>query len=89
MQRYTLPRDMYHGTGALEALKTLKGKKAVICVGGGSMKRFGFLDRAKQYLHVVEEHMSLRQHGRQNLRRHRVRSLRGHRYEGRPVHAGL
>ncbi len=50
MQRYTLPRDMYHGTGALEALKTLKGKKAVICVGGGSMKRFGFLDRAQKYL---------------------------------------
>ena len=50
MQRYTLPRDMYHGVGALEALKTLKGKKAVICVGGGSMKRFGFLDRAKAYL---------------------------------------
>ena len=50
MQRFTLPRDMYHGKGALEALKNLKGKKAVICVGGGSMKRFGFLDRAKQYL---------------------------------------
>ena len=31
-------------------LKSLKGKKAIICVGGGSMKRFGFLDRAKKYL---------------------------------------
>ena len=50
MQRFTNPRDLYHGKGALEALKTLKGKKAVICVGGGSMKRFGFLDRAKAYL---------------------------------------
>ena len=50
MQRFTLPRDMYHGKGALEALKTLKGKKAIICVGGGSMKRFGFLDRAQKYL---------------------------------------
>ena len=50
MQRFTNPRDLYHGKGALEALKLLKGKKAVICVGGGSMKRFGFLDRAKQYL---------------------------------------
>ena len=50
MQRFTLPRDMYHGKGSLEALKTLKGKKAIICVGGGSMKRFGFLDRAKAYL---------------------------------------
>ena len=50
MQRFTNPRDIYHGKGALEALKTLDGKKAVICVGGGSMKRFGFLDRACSYL---------------------------------------
>ena len=50
MQRFTNPRDIYHGKGALEALKTFEGKKAVICVGGGSMKRFGFLDRAKAYL---------------------------------------
>ena len=50
MARFTLPRDLYHGKGALEALKTFEGKKAIICVGGGSMKRFGFLDRAKQYL---------------------------------------
>ena len=45
MQRFTLPRDLYHGKGALEALKTLEGKKAIVCVGGGSMKRNGFLDR--------------------------------------------
>ena len=50
MQRFTNPRDIYHGKGALEALKGFEGKKAVICVGGGSMKRFGFLDRAKGYL---------------------------------------
>ena len=50
MARFTLPRDLYHGKGALEALKTFKGKKAIICVGGGSMKRFGFLDRAEAYL---------------------------------------
>ena len=50
MARFTLPRDLYHGKGALEALKTFEGKKAMICVGGGSMKRFGFLDKAKQYL---------------------------------------
>ena len=50
MARFTLPRDLYHGKGALEALKTFEGKKAMICVGGGSMKRFGFLDRAEQYL---------------------------------------
>lgn len=50
MARFTLPRDVYHGKGALEALKTFEGKKAIVCVGGGSMKRFGFLDRAVGYL---------------------------------------
>ena len=50
MARFTLPRDLYHGKGALEALKTFEGKRAMICAGGGSMKRFGFLDRAEQYL---------------------------------------
>ncbi|CUO20504.1 iron-containing alcohol dehydrogenase [Clostridium paraputrificum] len=50
MARFTLPRDIYHGEGALEVLKTLKGKKAFIVVGGGSMKRFGFLQKAEEYL---------------------------------------
>lgn len=48
--RFTLPRDLYHGKGALENLKNLKGKKAVIVVGGSSMKKFGFLARAEEYL---------------------------------------
>ena len=48
--RFTLPRDLYHGKGALENLKTLKGKKAIIVVGGGSMKRNGFLQKAEAYL---------------------------------------
>ncbi|XVG96634.1 iron-containing alcohol dehydrogenase [Eubacteriales bacterium KG127] len=50
MMRFTLPRDIYHGKGSLEALKDFTGKKAMICVGGSSMKRFGFLDKAKSYL---------------------------------------
>ena len=50
MARFTLPRDLYHGKGSLEALKTFEGKRAMICVGGGSMKRFGFLDKAVEYL---------------------------------------
>ena len=50
MYRFTLPRDLYHGENALEALKTLEGKKAAIVVGGGSMKRFGFLDTIESYL---------------------------------------
>ncbi|MDY4976569.1 MAG: iron-containing alcohol dehydrogenase [Clostridia bacterium] len=50
MLRFTLPRDLYHGKGSLEALKNLTGKKAVVVVGGGSMKRFGFLDKVCDYL---------------------------------------
>ena len=48
--RFTLPRDLYHGKGSLEALKTFKGKRAIICTGGGSMKKFGFIDLATKYL---------------------------------------
>ncbi|MFD3158198.1 iron-containing alcohol dehydrogenase [Haloimpatiens sp. FM7330] len=50
MSRFTLPRDIYFGNGSLETLKTLKGKKAVVVVGGGSMKRFGFLQKVEDYL---------------------------------------
>ena len=50
MARFTLPRDLYHGKDALEALKTLKGQKAIVVVGGGSMKRFGFLAKVEAYL---------------------------------------
>ena len=50
MSRFTIPRDLYHGKGSLEELKNLQGKKAMVVVGGGSMKRFGFLDQAVAYL---------------------------------------
>lgn len=50
MARFTLPRDLYYGKGSLETLKTIKGKKAIVVVGGGSMKRFGFLDKTVAYL---------------------------------------
>ncbi len=50
MSRFTLPRDIYYGANALENLKNLKGKKAVLVLGGGSMKRFGFVDKALAYL---------------------------------------
>ena len=59
MQRFTNPRDIYHGKGALEALKTLEGKRAIICVGGGSMKKFGFLDRAQKYLEEAGMEVSI------------------------------
>ena len=50
MGRFTLPRDIYHGKGCLSELKNLKGKKAFVVVGGGSMKRQGFLARVTDYL---------------------------------------
>lgn len=50
MYRFTLPRDLYHGKNSLESLKNLEGKKAILVVGGGSMKKFGFLDKAVSYL---------------------------------------
>lgn len=50
MARFTLPRDIYFGKGTLDELKHLSGKKAIIVVGGGSMKRFGFLDRVVENL---------------------------------------
>ncbi|MFP3043597.1 iron-containing alcohol dehydrogenase [Treponema primitia] len=59
MSRFTLPRDLYHGKGALEALKTLKGKKAIVVTGGGSMKKFGFLDKTVAYLKEAGMEVSL------------------------------
>ncbi|WP_036607147.1 iron-containing alcohol dehydrogenase [Oribacterium sp. P6A1] len=50
MARFCLPRDVYHGKGSLAELKNFKGKRAMICVGGGSMKKFGFLQKAEDYL---------------------------------------
>ncbi|ABX41409.1 iron-containing alcohol dehydrogenase [Lachnoclostridium phytofermentans] len=59
MARFTLPRDLYHGKGSLAELKNLTGKKAIIVVGGGSMKRFGFLDRAIDYIKEAGMEVSL------------------------------
>lgn len=50
MARFTLPRDLYHGKGIYRGAANLKGKKAIVVVGGGSMKRFGFLDKVEGYL---------------------------------------
>ena len=48
--RFTIPRDIYYGKGSLETLKELKGKSAVIVVGGSSMQKFGFLKKTADYL---------------------------------------
>ncbi|MDD3140776.1 MAG: iron-containing alcohol dehydrogenase [Lachnospiraceae bacterium] len=45
MMRFTLPRDLYYGKDALDQLKSLSGKKAMLVLGGGSMKKFGFVDK--------------------------------------------
>jgi alcohol dehydrogenase class IV len=50
MARFTIPRDVYFGRGSLEELKNIKGKKALVVVGGGSMKKFGFLDKTVDFL---------------------------------------
>lgn len=43
MGRFTNPRDLYFGEGARHEVKNLKGERAVIVTGGGSMRRGGFL----------------------------------------------
>ena len=51
MARFTLPRDLYFGPGAMEELKNLKGyKKAFIVTGGSSMKKTGFLQKLEDIL---------------------------------------
>ena len=43
MGRFTNPRDLYFGEGARHEVKNLKGERAMIVTGGGSMRRGGFL----------------------------------------------
>lgn len=50
MKAYSVPRVIVHGENSLAYLKELDGKKATIVTGGSSMKRFGFLDKAKEIL---------------------------------------
>ena len=54
MARFTLPRDIYYGAGAISELQVLKGhKKAMIFTGGSSMKRGGFLQKVEDVLHDI------------------------------------
>ncbi|KHE94058.1 MAG: iron-containing alcohol dehydrogenase [Candidatus Scalindua rubra] len=45
MSSFIVPRKIYHGLGSLENLKEVEGSKAVIVIGGGSIKSSGFLDK--------------------------------------------
>lgn len=47
---FRVPKDIVFGQGTLEYLSTISGKKAVLVTGGHSMKKFGFLDQAKEEL---------------------------------------
>lgn len=50
MASFILPREIYHGLGTLEKLAELKGTKAVIVTGKGSMIKTGVADKVKQLL---------------------------------------
>ncbi|WP_424767247.1 iron-containing alcohol dehydrogenase [Paenibacillus sp. sgz302251] len=50
MNRFTIPRDIYYGEGSLEILKTLEGNKAMIVIGGQSIKKSGYLNKIESYL---------------------------------------
>lgn len=45
MASFIIPRELYYGAGAISELAKLKGKKATIVIGGGSIKKSGNLDR--------------------------------------------
>jgi alcohol dehydrogenase class IV len=47
---FRIPRDVVFGAGTLDYLKQVKGKKAFISLGKGSMKNSGVLDKAIGYL---------------------------------------
>ncbi|MBL4561691.1 MAG: iron-containing alcohol dehydrogenase [Labilibaculum sp.] len=50
MAKFIVPKEIFHGLGSLENLKGLKGKKAVIVIGGNSVKANGSLERTEKYL---------------------------------------
>ncbi len=50
--RFTIPRDVYFGSGAMKELKVLKGhKKAFIVTGTSFMKENGSLEKLENILH--------------------------------------
>ncbi len=49
MDRFTIPRDLYYGRGALSRLKQLNGSRAML-VCGAAARQSGFLRRAEGFL---------------------------------------
>ena len=50
MNRFTIPRDIYFSENALDILKSLEGKKALLVIGGGSVKENGNLETIENNL---------------------------------------
>src|SRR6056297_766021 len=50
MKSFMIPPEIQFSEDSLDYLSTLKEDKAVLVTGGSSMKRFGFLDQAKNLL---------------------------------------
>ncbi|NOU62214.1 iron-containing alcohol dehydrogenase [Marinifilum caeruleilacunae] len=50
MAKFIVPKEIFHGLGSIENLKELKGKKAVIVIGGNSVRANGSLKRTENYL---------------------------------------
>lgn len=50
MARFTIPRDVYFGQGVIEELKNIKGSKAVLVIGGSSVKKNGTLSKVESNL---------------------------------------
>jgi len=45
-ENFIVPSKIYHGIGTFSKLAELKGERAIIITGQGSMKRSGYLDKA-------------------------------------------
>ncbi|MFZ3575603.1 iron-containing alcohol dehydrogenase [Tenacibaculum finnmarkense] len=50
MAKFIVPKEIHHGLGSLENIKNLKGNKAVIVIGGSSVKKNGSLERTQKFL---------------------------------------
>lgn len=50
MNRFTIPRDIYTGENAIEALKSIKGKKAFIVIGSQRLVNDGTVGKVSDYL---------------------------------------
>lgn len=50
MQRFTIPREVYTGDGAIEVLKTLQGKKAFIVIGSDRNLENGTVEKVQSLL---------------------------------------